>query len=67
MQSRSVRILLIFRDDNINVYYQDLFSIDNVTDYLETAKKCLNLFEQNNNPIIIIENQNPGGMEFLTL
>ena len=50
-------------DDNnkVNVYYIQSFSPKNYTLYKEIFFDCINLFDQNKYPIIVILNKNDGG------
>jgi hypothetical protein len=53
-------------ENYVNVYYQSLFSIEEIEDYYDTVKNCLTLFDNNTFPIVVIEDMNPGGMEEMT-
>ena len=47
--------------NKVNVYYIQSFSPNNYTLYKEIFLKCVNLFDQNKFPIIVILNKNDGG------
>ena len=52
------------RADNIskiNVYYVKDFYADNMTDYLDIIVNCTSLFDENDYPVILINDLNPGG------
>ena len=47
--------------NQINVYYIQSFLSKNYTSYTETFLKCVNLFDKNKYPIVVILNNNDGG------
>ena len=48
-------------DNNVNVYYVHSFTAFEVSKYIEAIKACVELFDDNSNPIIVINDLNNGG------
>ena len=53
-------------DNKINLYYVLSFEPQNRKEYIEIMEACARLFDQNTNPIVVINNVNVGGYVSLT-
>ena len=49
-------------DNNVNVYYIHSFEATEVDRYIDKIIKCVELFDENSNPIIVINDRNSGGV-----
>ena len=52
-------------DNNVNVYYISSFEASNKNEYIQTIKKCVEIFDENSYPIIVLNDLNKGGMVVL--
>ena len=52
-------------DKKVNVYYVHSFEALNVPKYIETIKQCVEIFDENTYPIIVINDLNNGGVVVL--
>ena len=53
-------------DNKINLYYVLSFEPQNREEYIEIMEACARLFDQNTNPIVVINDNNVGGYVSLT-
>ena len=52
-------------DKKVNVYYVHSFEALNVPKYIDTIKQCVEIFDENTYPIIVINDLNNGGVVVL--
>ena len=57
-----------YRDDEhkLNVYYVETFFPDDIQEYLKVIKQCVELFDNNTYPIVVVNELNNGGYVFLS-
>ena len=53
-------------DNGINLYYVGSFEPDNREEFINILKKCVNLFDKNKFPIVVLNEFNTGGYMSLT-
>ena len=49
-------------DNKINIFGLVSFAVDNSDEYIETIQKCIELFDRNTYPIILVNILNGGGL-----
>ena len=64
-KSKNIFKCRVDKQNKVNVYYIRNFCPENITLYKDLFYKCVNLFDQNKYPIIIILNNNDGGQAHL--
>ena len=52
-------------DNYVNVYYIHSFEANDIPRYINTIKQCVELFDENSYPIIVINDLNSGGVVIL--
>ena len=61
-----VEIFKCFIEEDLNFYYVSSFAPEDRQRYVNVIQECVNLFDENNNPIVVINELNNGGYTSLS-